>query len=137
MRLDSRHNGNLLPPITARPVAFIRPLTEWTSAMPQQRSHFRQSLEERLAEEAERLHEQAKLLPPRAVRDRTIANMDWASEQACRVFPHGGDHERRRYVAQKLKLGARNGNITLDELTAIANAAVDELTKTENRLAGR
>jgi len=104
--------------------------------MPQQRRHFKQSHEERLAEEAERLHEQAQLLPLGAVRDRTIANMDWALEQACRVFPHGGDHERRRYVAEKLKLSASNGIITLDGLTASANAAVDELSKTEKDLLG-
>lgn len=69
--------------------------------------------------------------------DRTFANMDWALEQACRVFPHGGDHERRKYVAQKLKLSARKGNITLDGLTSVANAAVDELCKTEKRHARR
>jgi hypothetical protein len=68
--------------------------------------------------------------------DRTITKMDWALEQACRVFPHGGDHERRRYVAQKLELSARNGNTTFDGLTAVANAAVDELSKTEKDLLG-
>ena len=69
--------------------------------------------------------------------DRTIANMDWALEHACRVFPHGGDHERRRYVAQKLKLSAHNGNTTFGGLTAVANAAVDELSRTERRVAER
>jgi hypothetical protein len=56
--------------------------------------------------------------------DRTITNMDWALEQACRAFPHGGDHKRRRYVAQKLELSARKGNITLDGLIIVAKAAV-------------
>jgi hypothetical protein len=59
--------------------------------------------------------------------NRTIVNMDLALEQACRIFPHGGDHERRRYVAQKLKLSARKGNITLEGLTIVANLAVEEL----------
>ena len=34
--------------------------------------------------------------------DRTIANMDFVLEETCRVFPNGGDHERRKYIAQKL-----------------------------------
>ncbi|KRR20847.1 hypothetical protein CQ14_26495 [Bradyrhizobium lablabi] len=51
--------------------------------------------------------------------NRAIANMDLALEQACRVFPHGGDHERRRYVAQKLRLSARKGNTTFDGLIAV------------------
>ena len=58
--------------------------------------------------------------------DRTIAKMDFALEQACHILPSGGDHEHRRYVAQKLKLNARKGNITLDGLIVVANAAVDE-----------
>jgi hypothetical protein len=66
--------------------------------------------------------------------DRTIVKMDWALEQACRVFPHGGDHEQRRYVAEKLKLSASEGNVTLDGLTSVANAAVGELSKTEKDL---
>ena len=60
--------------------------------------------------------------------DRTIANMDIVLEEACRVFPHGGDHERRRYIAQKLKLSARQGNTTLGGLTAVAHSALKEIT---------
>jgi hypothetical protein len=69
--------------------------------------------------------------------NRTISKMDLALEQACRVFPHGGDHERRRYVVQKLKLSARKGNTTFDGLIAVAIAAVDELSKAEKRLGKR
>jgi hypothetical protein len=65
--------------------------------------------------------------------DRTIAKMDLALEQACRVFPHGGDHKLRRYIAQKLKLNAREGNTTLDGLTVVAKLAVEELSKGEQR----
>ena len=65
--------------------------------------------------------------------NRTIAKMDFALEQACHIFPHGGDHERRRYVAQKLKLSARKGNTTLDGLTTVANLAVEELSQGEQR----
>lgn len=60
-------------------MAFIRdenagalPLTEWSSAMPQQLSDFKQSVEKRLAEEAKHLREQAELLPPGAVREATL-----------------------------------------------------------------
>lgn len=62
---------------------------------------------------------------------RTIASMDLALEQACRRFPNGGDHERRKYVAQKLKLSARKGNTSLEGLTTTALAAVHELSEIE------
>lgn len=60
--------------------------------------------------------------------DRTIANMDIVLEETCSVFPHGGDHERRRYIAHKLKLSARRGNITLGGLRAVARGALREIT---------
>jgi hypothetical protein len=54
---------NALPPNTNR---------EW--AMQQQRRRLKQlkSFEERLAEDAKRLREEAKLLPPGAMRDATL-----------------------------------------------------------------
>ena len=61
--------------------------------------------------------------------DRTIANVEVALEKACRVLPDGSDHESRRYVAQKLKLSARKGSITPEELDAVAHNAVQELSK--------
>jgi hypothetical protein len=39
--------------------------------------------------------------------DRTLADMDFVLEETCKVFPNGGDHESRRYIAQKLKLSAK------------------------------
>ena len=60
--------------------------------------------------------------------DRTIANLDIVLEETCSVFPHGGDHERRRYIAQKLKLSARRGNTTLGGLRAVAHSALKEVT---------
>jgi hypothetical protein len=60
---------------------------------------------------------------------RTIANMDFVLEETCRVFPHGGDHERRRFIARKLKLSARKGNVTLGGLRTVADSALKELTK--------
>jgi hypothetical protein len=66
--------------------------------------------------------------------ERTTANMDVVLEQACRIFPHGGDHEQRRRIAQKLMLSARKGNTTLGGLTAVASAAVQELTGAEQNV---
>lgn len=60
--------------------------------------------------------------------DRTIANMDIVLEETCSVFPHGGDHERRRYIAHKLKLSARRGKTTLGSLRAVAHTALKEIT---------
>jgi hypothetical protein len=59
---------------------------------------------------------------------RTIANMKVALEKACRVFPDGGDHESRKYIAQKLTLSATKGHVTLRELDAVAHSAVQELS---------
>jgi len=59
----------------------------------------------------------------------TRARMDVALEDACREFPHGGDHELRKRVAQKLLLSARKGNTTLDGLSVVARRALIEATK--------
>jgi hypothetical protein len=67
--------------------------------------------------------------------DRTIANMAVALEKACRRLPNGGDHESRKYVAQKLKLRARKGNVTPAVLDSIAHSAVQELSKAKLGLA--
>src|SRR6476646_7243417 len=67
--------------------------------------------------------------------DRTIANIEVALEKACRVFPIGGDHESRKYIAQKLKLSAKKGNVTLGALDTIAHSAVQELSKAKLGLA--
>jgi len=64
--------------------------------------------------------------------DRTIANMDFVLEETCRVFPNGGDHERRRYIAQKLKLSAEKGSSTLGELRAVAHSALKEITNRQS-----
>jgi hypothetical protein len=59
--------------------------------------------------------------------DRAIANMDSVLEEVCRVFPNGGDHERRKYIAERLKRHAMQGNTTLAELRAVAQAAQNEI----------
>jgi hypothetical protein len=45
------------------------------------------------------------------------------------VSHHGGDHELRKRVAQKLLLSARKGNTTLDGLSVVARRALIEATK--------
>ncbi|NOJ47576.1 hypothetical protein [Bradyrhizobium archetypum] len=60
---------------------------------------------------------------------RTIANMNFVLEETCRVFPHGGDHEHRRFIARQLKLSASKGNVTLSGLRTVADSALKELTK--------
>ena len=59
--------------------------------------------------------------------DRTMTNLDFVLEEACRVLPHGGDHNFRRRVAEKLLASARSGNTTLGGLTVVAKAAVSDL----------
>jgi hypothetical protein len=61
--------------------------------------------------------------------ERTIANMDSVLEEACRVFPNGGDHESRKYIAEKLKQHAMQGDVTLTVLRAVAQSALKEITK--------
>lgn len=67
--------------------------------------------------------------------DRAIANIEVALEKACRVFPNGGDQESREYIAKKLKLSARKGNVTPRELDAVAHSAVQELSEARFGLA--
>ena len=61
--------------------------------------------------------------------ERTFANMDSVLEEACRVFPNGGDHESRKYIAEKLKQHAMQGDVTLTVLRAVAQSALKEITK--------
>lgn len=60
--------------------------------------------------------------------ERARANMDVALEEACRALPHGGDHDLRKRVAQKLLKSARKGNTTLGGLSAVARTALTEAT---------
>jgi hypothetical protein len=61
--------------------------------------------------------------------ERTAANMDVVLEEVCRGLPHGGDHERRKQIAQKLLQSARKGNVTLDGLRNVASRALSELSE--------
>jgi hypothetical protein len=60
--------------------------------------------------------------------ERTTANMEVALEEICRNLPHGGDHERRKHIAQRLMQAANKGNVTLDGLRTVANRALSDLS---------
>jgi hypothetical protein len=60
--------------------------------------------------------------------ERTAANMDVALEEVCRHLPHGGDHETRKHIAQRLIQAAKKGHLTLEELRAVAGRALSELS---------
>jgi hypothetical protein len=59
---------------------------------------------------------------------RTAANMDVVLEEACRDLPHGGNHETRKRIAQRLIQSAKKGDVTLVGLRTVANRAVSELS---------
>jgi hypothetical protein len=61
--------------------------------------------------------------------ERTKAHMEFALEEACRELPHGGDHDFRKKVAQKLLQSARKGNTALSGLSVVARTAVAEAAK--------
>lgn len=56
--------------------------------------------------------------------ERVQANMDVVLDQVCTDLPSGGDHESRRYVAEQLIQAAREGKITLGELTSAGRRAI-------------
>jgi hypothetical protein len=65
--------------------------------------------------------------------DHTRANMDVVLEEICREMIHGGDHESRRFIAERLIESAREGRTSLTELNSVARRALLELV---NRKAG-
>lgn len=65
--------------------------------------------------------------------DRTRANMDVVLEEICREMQHGGDHDSRRFIAERLIECVREGRTALTELNSVARRALLELV---NRKAG-
>ena len=61
--------------------------------------------------------------------ERAFANMEVALEEACKRFPNGGDHESRKFIAQRLKSSARKGTVTLGGLIAVAQRALQKLSR--------
>ena len=59
--------------------------------------------------------------------DRTRANMDVVLEEICQQMAHGGDHESRKFIAERLIEAAREGRTSLTELNSVARRALLEL----------
>jgi hypothetical protein len=58
---------------------------------------------------------------------RTAANMEVVLDEVFGGVPNGGDHESRKYVAERLLRSARMGNVTLDGLRAVGRNAFRQL----------
>jgi hypothetical protein len=59
---------------------------------------------------------------------RISANMEVVLDEVFVGVPHGGDHESRKYVAEKLIQSAGKGNVTLDGLRAVGRDAFRRLS---------
>jgi hypothetical protein len=59
--------------------------------------------------------------------EQTRANMDVVLEKICREMPHGGDHDSRKFIAERLMHSAREGRISLADLNSVARRALLEL----------
>jgi len=63
------------------------------------------------------------------INQRLTASMDAVLEEICGALPHGGDHETRKHIAQKLISSARKGNTTLEGLRTVARGALEDLLR--------
>lgn len=62
--------------------------------------------------------------------DRTMARLELALEAACRSMPHGGDHDTRKQVAERLlDCALVDGKHRFDELERVARTALADITK--------
>jgi hypothetical protein len=59
--------------------------------------------------------------------ERTRANMDVVLDEICAELPHGGDHASRKFIAEQLMQAARDGKITLGDLTYVGRRALVHL----------
>jgi hypothetical protein len=61
--------------------------------------------------------------------ERLQANMDVVLDEVCAELPNGGNHEERKFVAERLIRCARAGRTTLGELLYTGRRALVELKK--------
>jgi hypothetical protein len=54
---------------------------------------------------------------------RIQADIDVVLEHMCRELPHGGRHEERKYIAERLIGCAGSGRTTLGDLQTVARRA--------------
>jgi hypothetical protein len=57
----------------------------------------------------------------------TRSHMEMVLEEVCGNLPHGGEHEIRKYVAERLIDAARCGKTCRDDLLPIALRALSEV----------
>jgi hypothetical protein len=60
---------------------------------------------------------------------RTKLYMEQVLEQTCRSLPHGGDHEVRAFIAERLSVAAQDGWTTLGELGIVARRGLADYTR--------
>jgi hypothetical protein len=58
---------------------------------------------------------------------RAQADIDVVLELVCRVLPHGGRHEERKYIAERLIKCAGSGRTMLGDLQIVARRALLDL----------
>ena len=58
---------------------------------------------------------------------RTQTDMCAVLELVCRELPHGGRHEERKYIAERLIRCAGSGRATLEHLQIVARRALLDL----------
>ncbi len=56
-------------------------------------------------------------------------NMEFVLEEVCREFPHGGDHEARKFIAVQLSEAVERGQTTIEKLEAAARQALNDLRR--------
>jgi hypothetical protein len=64
--------------------------------------------------------------------ERLRSNLELVLEETCRRLPHGGDHGRRKVIAQRLLEAAAAGHTDLGELRVVAQRAfarAEEITR--------
>jgi hypothetical protein len=69
-------------------------------------------------------------------RESLRARLDAILDQACSSLVNGGDHDTRKYVAERLAEAARNGITHLEELSVVARRALLEISKRKASLRG-
>jgi hypothetical protein len=63
--------------------------------------------------------------------------MDVVLELVCRELPHGGRHEERKYIAERLIECAGSGRTTLGDLQIVARRALLDFTPTRSAIITR
>jgi hypothetical protein len=58
---------------------------------------------------------------------RTQVDIDVLLELVCRELPHGGRHEERKYIAERLIGCAGSGRTTFEDLQTVARRALLDL----------